>query len=170
MVFSWVHKGLRTGVLTTRYPAVHEQMPEGFRGKPVLDPDRCLSEQGCTACVQICLPAALELKQEAPYSVRNDAAHLRSASSDCKEVVQSDEGGAGAGATQLTLDYGRCIMCGLCVQACPTGALQMTADYELAARHREDLQIVNLLEVSTEDGGTQDGGARFISPPREGEG
>ena len=150
MVFSWVRKGLRTGVLTTRYPAVHEQMSEGFRGKPVLDANRCLSEQGCTACVQVCLPAALELKQGVQG---RGAVH--------KPVE---------GATQLTLDYGRCIMCGLCVHACPTDALQMTADYELAARQREDLQIVSVLEVSTEDGGAQDGGARFISPPREGEG
>jgi len=145
MVFSWVSKGLRTGVLTTRYPAVHEQLSEGFRGKPVLDVNRCLSEQGCTACVQVCLPAALELKQG-----------VQSRGAVHKPVE---------GAMQLTLDYARCIMCGLCVSACPVGALQMTTDYELAARQREDLQIVNVFEASTEDGG-----ARFISPPREGEG
>ncbi len=51
MVFSWVRRGLRTGVLTTRYPAVQEHMPEGFRGKPVLDANRCLADQGCEACV-----------------------------------------------------------------------------------------------------------------------
>jgi len=124
MVFSWVRKGLRTGILTTRYPAVHEQMPEGFRGRPVLDASRCLAEQGCSACVQVCLPAALELKQGA----------------------QSD----GAGALHLTLDYARCIMCGLCVAACPTEALRMTDDYELAARHREDLRIINVLEIATD--------------------
>ena len=123
MVFSWVRKGLRTGVLTTRYPAVREQMPEGFCGRPVLDAHRCLSEQGCDACVQICLPAALELKQG----------------------VGSD----GRGALHLTLDYARCIMCGLCVTACPEDALRMTGDYELAARQREDLCNISVLEVST---------------------
>jgi hydrogenase-4 component H len=122
MVFSWVRKGLRTGILTTRYPAVHEQMPEGFRGRPVLDANRCLSEQGCSACVQVCLPAALELKQG----------------------VQSD----GAGVLHLTLDYARCIMCGLCIVACPTDALRMTDDYELAARHREDLRVINVLAIA----------------------
>ena len=121
MVFSWVRRGLRTGILTTRYPAEREQMPEGFRGRPVLDDRTCLSEQGCDACVQVCLPAALELK----------------------EVADSDDGEV---SLHLTLDYARCIMCGLCVTACPTGALRMTEDYELAARQREDLRITNVLE------------------------
>ncbi len=54
---------------------------------------------------------------------------------------------------------------GKLISACPAGPLQMTTDYELAACRREDLQIVNMFEASTKDGG-----ARFISPPREGEG
>jgi formate hydrogenlyase subunit 6/NADH:ubiquinone oxidoreductase subunit I len=126
MAFSWMRKGLRTGVLTTRYPAVQEQMPEGFRGRLVLDAHRCLANRGCDACVQVCLPAALELRQEA----------------------RGENDGASAGALHLALDYARCIMCGLCVAACPTDALRMTGDYELAAPRREDLRIINVLEVS----------------------
>ncbi len=126
MVFSWVRRGLRTGVLTTHYPAVHEQMPEGFRGRPVLDANRCLSAQGCTACMQVCLPGALSLG----------------------EVVNSINGNSN-GSLQLTLDYARCIMCGLCVTACPADALGMTEDYELAAASRDDLRIVTLFAPST---------------------
>jgi len=125
MIFSWVRRGLRTGVLTTRYPAVHDQMPEGFRGKPVLDADRCLADRGCNACVQVCLPGALSLAE-----------------------VADGTDSTGDGALQLTLDYARCIMCGLCVAACPD-ALRMTEDYELAATHRDDLRIVTVLVPAT---------------------
>src|SRR5690606_15160380 len=37
------------------------------------------------------------------------------------------------------INYLRCIMCGLCVEACPTRALTMTNEYELADRTRESL-------------------------------
>src|SRR5260221_51962 len=124
MVFSWVRRGLRTGVLTTRYPAVHEQMPQGFRGRPVLDANRCLAGQGCNACVQVCLPGALS-------------------------AAEGVDDGTNKETLQLTLDYARCIMCGLCVTACPTDALYMTQDYELAASNREDLQMVALFSSGT---------------------
>ncbi|HVB23854.1 MAG TPA: 4Fe-4S dicluster domain-containing protein [Ktedonobacteraceae bacterium] len=121
MFFSWLRKGLRTGVLTTRYPAVYEQMDEDFRGQPVLDMNRCIAAEGCNACIQVCLPDALQLQESVAY--KND------------NQEQS---------TQLTLDYARCIMCGLCVTTCPADALQMTGDYELAVHAREDLKIITV--------------------------
>ncbi|MGB9587774.1 MAG: 4Fe-4S binding protein, partial [Armatimonadota bacterium] len=39
----------------------------------------------------------------------------------------------------FTMDAGRCMFCGLCTEVCPTGALVMTDEYELAAFSREDL-------------------------------
>ena len=121
MVFSWVRRGLRTGVLTTRYPTVSEQMPEGFRGRPVLDASRCLADEGCNACIQVCLPSALSL---------SDVMNEKGIETTREEIQQ------------LTLDYARCIMCGLCVSACPVDALSMTEEYELATRDREDLCVV----------------------------
>lgn len=114
MVFSWVRRGLRTGVVTTRYPGVREQMPEEFRGRPVLDAYRCLAAQGCTACMAVCLPQAFRLAT-VTNGERQEEQHL-------------------------LLDYARCVMCGLCVDACPTNALTMTADYELATTKRDDLE------------------------------
>lgn len=131
MVLSWVRRGLRTGILTTRYPAAAEDMPQGFRGKPTLDANRCLADQGCNTCVQTCLPGALSMV----------------------EVVGGMNHGE-SGASQLTLDYARCIMCGLCVTACPAGALRMTEDYELASTNREDLRIVTFFAPATPEDDT----------------
>jgi NADH-quinone oxidoreductase subunit I len=38
------------------------------------------------------------------------------------------------------VDYGRCVFCGLCVDACPFDALYMTNDYELAAYDKAGLK------------------------------
>jgi NADH-quinone oxidoreductase subunit I len=37
------------------------------------------------------------------------------------------------------INYLRCIFCGLCIEACPTRALTMTNEYELADNNRADL-------------------------------
>ena len=37
------------------------------------------------------------------------------------------------------INYLRCILCGLCIEACPTRALTMTNEYEIADDNRADL-------------------------------
>ena len=43
---------------------------------------------------------------------------------------------AGAGST---VDYGRCIVCQLCTEACPTGAMAPSNDWAFGVRARDDL-------------------------------
>lgn len=117
-MFSWVRKGLRTDIVTTRYPYKPEQMLSDFRRRPVLDAARCLVDQGCSACLAACLSGALSLTL-APTNGHS---------------AQAED------ATQLTLDYGRCIMCGLCMGACPADTLHMIPEYELATTTLADLR------------------------------
>ncbi|HXT36812.1 MAG TPA: 4Fe-4S double cluster binding domain-containing protein [Chloroflexota bacterium] len=57
-MFAWIWRGLRTGIVTTRYPKGLESMPALYRGRVVLDPDRC-DPRACRACADACLPKAI---------------------------------------------------------------------------------------------------------------
>jgi len=43
------------------------------------------------------------------------------------------------GRSRLTVDYGRCIVCQLCTEACPTGAVAQSNDWAFGVRARQDL-------------------------------
>lgn len=134
-MLSWVRKGLGTGIVTTRYPRAHEAMPDAFRGRPVLDIARCQADQGCTACARVCLPGALKVTS----------------------VVTEGQTAQAVTEEQLVLDYGRCVMCGLCVSACPVQALSMTTDYELATTTSADLRVtVRFPEPSSQQNHTRE--------------
>lgn len=60
-MLSWILRGLRTGILTTRYPKQAEPMPPNYRGALRLDPERCRPEVS-PPCVAVCLPRALSLE------------------------------------------------------------------------------------------------------------
>ena len=37
------------------------------------------------------------------------------------------------------INFSRCIMCGFCEEACPTNAIQLTPDFEMAEYKRQDM-------------------------------
>src|SRR5579862_4153923 len=46
------------------------------------------------------------------------------------------------GTRRVTIDYGLCIYCGQCAEADPSGSVQMTREFELAARDHRDLVVI----------------------------
>jgi len=47
------------------------------------------------------------------------------------------------GAARLEIDYGRCVVCQLCVEACPTGAATVSHDWAFGVRERGDLVLAS---------------------------
>jgi len=66
-------------------------------------------KEGCQACAEVCLTQAITMQPG------ND------------------------GSKRLEVDYGRCVVCQLCTEACPTEAMVPSSDWAFGVRRREDL-------------------------------
>ena len=60
-MLGWIWRGLRTGVITTTYPRSPDSMPQEYRGRVVVDPDRC-DPGACRTCADVCLPRAITVE------------------------------------------------------------------------------------------------------------
>ncbi len=87
----------------------------GFKGRHILHMDKCT---GCQLCAIACdgVAVAIEMQQVKKGKPQNK-----------KDIWPA-------------VDYGRCVFCGLCVDACPFDALYMTNEYELAAYDKMSLK------------------------------
>jgi len=99
---------------TQVYPYRKVELPERFRGKLDVDPERCT---GCQVCALVC-----------PASV----------------ITMIDMGTRKVGDRELPIkrpifDLSTCIFCGECVDNCAFKALELTKQFELATPNKEDL-------------------------------
>jgi len=86
----------------------------GLKGRHILFHDKCT---GCQLCAIACEGIAEAI---AMVKVNNTWKHNK------KAIMPQ-------------IDYGKCVFCGLCVDACPFYALYMTNDYELSSFTKEAL-------------------------------
>jgi Ni,Fe-hydrogenase III small subunit/Pyruvate/2-oxoacid:ferredoxin oxidoreductase delta subunit len=68
---------------------------------------------GCDACAAVCPTSAITVEK------------------------------SGIGPDRLAVDYGRCVVCQLCVEACPDEAASLSSDWAFGVRSRADLKLAD---------------------------
>jgi NADH-quinone oxidoreductase subunit I len=103
--------------VTLQYPHESLTMPARFRGHIELVCDEQTGKPICFAC-KIC---------------------EKSCPSDCIQVEGvKHEGDKRKSVTEFKLDFTKCSLCGSCVEACKSGAIRFSRDYNLATTRKED--------------------------------
>ena len=102
--------------VTVQYPEEKPIIPPRWRGRIILtrDPDgaeRCVAGYLCSAA---CPVDCIALQATEDESGRRYAAFFR-------------------------INFSRCIFCGMCEEACPTYAIQLTPDFEMCEYNRQNL-------------------------------
>jgi NADH-quinone oxidoreductase subunit I len=87
----------------------------GFKGRHILYFEKCT---GCQLCAIACDGVAVAIDMQKVQKGRPQ---------NKKDIWPA-------------VDYGRCVFCGLCVDACPFDALFMTNEYELSAYDKMSLK------------------------------
>jgi NADH-quinone oxidoreductase subunit I len=103
-------------IVTEQYPAERPKVAERYRGAPRLNINPENGETLCIAC-DLCALACPENLIVVGW--------VRNAETKRKDLVT------------FTYDTSRCMFCGLCEDACPVDALELTQDFELASYSRE---------------------------------
>ena len=122
---------LFTRPITVRYPFAPLELPPYFRGRVVIDIDRC---RGCGLCVRDCPAFALELERE------SDAPSPPVLSSSTSLTVNSVEGSKDRDKFRLIHYPDRCAYCGQCQDVCRYEAIWLTSEYMPAAADRDALR------------------------------
>lgn len=117
-------RNMLRGPITVKYPYEKLELPERARWAvtPTYDEDGAPKCTACMACIRACPDHILDLE----VTTREDKSkHIDS----------------------YTYELGACMMCGLCVEACPFDAIEMGHDYELATTSPEGLTIDLLRDI-----------------------
>lgn len=122
--FAITMRNMFRGPITLMYPEQKPELPERARWAVAHKRDENGAPK-CTACL-ICV-------NECPDHVLSI------------DVSKNEDGSKHI--DRYVYEVGACMMCGLCVEACPFDAIEMSHEYELATREPADLVRVLLRDV-----------------------
>ena len=120
-MFPEVFRHLFKRPATVLYPFEKNTVPKGLRGRPVMDPDKCI---GCKMCERDCPAEAIEIRQESETKTDDGKVKKR---------------------FSMTLYVDRCAHCAQCEEICPAKpdkAVKLNQFFEEAAFNRGALKIV----------------------------
>jgi len=109
--------------VTIQYPDERWEPAHGYRGVPVLTVDDETGELkcvGCQACARACPPQVIHIETSRK---------------------EEPEGRKKLNIDAFSIDMSRCMLCNLCVEACPFEALAMSSHYELADYELEGIVL-----------------------------
>ncbi len=120
-----VFKHIFKKAVTLEYPEVKNQLNDKFRGRHALvsDIEGNLKCTACGTCQKVC------------------------PSFDTIEIIKEKNNEGKFYPRSYSIDLGKCIFCGNCVNYCPFDAIIMTKEYELADEKKSSLKLdINTLK------------------------
>lgn len=126
--------------VTLQYPEERWEPLPGFRGAPVLvtDDQGELVCVGCYACARACPPKVIHIETSRVQTPAPADAEADGAGADGKASLKAKKK---LNIDVFSIDMSRCMLCNLCVEACPFDALTMSDRYELADYEPEGLVL-----------------------------